>query len=404
VPALGPLAGIRVLDLTRVLAGPFASLMLADLGAEVIKVERPRDGDETRHVEPMREGESHYFIAVNRNKLGIAVDMKDPRGHDIVAQLAARSDVLLENFRPGVIARLGLDYETLRGASPRLIYCSISAFGQTGPYARRSALDVAVQALSGAMSLTGDPDGPPTRMGLPMADLCGALMAVIGIQAALLERERTGRGQLVDISLHDGMISLLMYLAGRYFFTGEDPAKVGTGHHGIVPYGAFQASDGYMVIANIGESFWPKICRAIGRPELANDPRYDSNAKRVARRGEVDLLLKSVMLKQTAAYWDRMFDEHDVPHAPILRVSEALGHPQTVARGMVTEIEHPLLGPLKALGRPIRMPYHDAAAIRSAPLLGEHSAAVLRDVLGYGPQVIAELASQGVISLGGRVP
>src|SRR5205807_6886044 len=248
-----------------------------------------------------------------------------------LVDLARRSDVFIENFRPGVAQRLGLDYESLSKENPRLIYCSISAFGQTGPYSSRSALDIAIQAMSGVMSITGEPDGPPTRMGLPMADLCGGLFAVVGVLSAVYERERTGRGQFVDFSMLDGMVGLLMYMATRVFMTGADSPKIGTGHYGIVPYGAFPASDGHIVIANIGEAFWPKICAALGFPELATDQRYDTNPKRVARRAEVDALVKAAMRKRTVAEWDQVLEAHDVPHAPILKVSEVLRHPQVIA-------------------------------------------------------------------------
>jgi crotonobetainyl-CoA:carnitine CoA-transferase CaiB-like acyl-CoA transferase len=393
----GPLEGLRVLDLTRVLVGPFASMLLGDLGAEVIKVERPGEGDETRHVEPLQEGESHYFLAINRNKLGIAVDMKQPAGKEILVELARRSDVFLENFRPGVAKRLGLDYETLHEINPRLVYCSISAFGQTGPYASRSALDIAIQAMSGVMSLTGEPDGPPTRMGLPMADLCGGLYAVIGVLSAINERERTGRGQFIDFSMLDGMVGMLMYMATRVFMTGEDSPKIGTGHYGIVPYGAYPARDGYLVIANIGELFWPKICAAIGRPELADDPRYDTNPKRVARRVEVDSLLTEALVTKTVAEWDAVLERYDVPHAPILKVSEVLANPQVRARGMVTEYEHPRLGTFPALGRAIRFPDHEGVPIKAPPLLGEDDERVIGGLLGYSPERIAELRRDGVI-------
>jgi crotonobetainyl-CoA:carnitine CoA-transferase CaiB-like acyl-CoA transferase len=396
-PSKGPLEGLRVLDLTRVLVGPFAAMQLGDLGAEVIKVERPGDGDETRHVEPLRDGESHYFIAINRNKLGIAVDMKQPAGREVLVELARRSDVFLENFRPGVAKRLGLDYETLKEINPRLVYCSISAFGQTGPYASRSALDIAIQAMSGVMSVTGEPDGPPTRMGLPMADLCGGLYAVIGVLGAVYERDRTGRGQFVDFSMLDGMVGMLMYMATRVFMTGEDSPKIGTGHYGIVPYGAYPARDGHLVIANIGEMFWPKICAAIGRPDLAQDARYDTNSKRVARRAEVDALLKEALAERTVAEWDAILERHDVPHAPILEVSEVLAHPQVRARGMVAEYEHPRLGRFPALGRAIRFPEHADVPIKAPPLLGEDDERVLGGLLGYSPERIAELRRAGVI-------
>jgi len=386
-----------VLDLTRVLVGPYATMVLADLGAEVIKVERPGEGDETRHVAPLKNGESHYFLAVNRNKLGLAVDMKRPEGKQILVDLARRSDVFIENFRPGVARRLGLDHESLSAENPRLIYCSISAFGQTGPFASRSALDIAIQAMSGVMSITGEPDGPPTRMGLPMADLCGALYAVVGVLSAVYERERTGRGQFIDFSMLDGMVAMLMYMATRVFMTGEDAPKIGTGHYGIVPYGAFPASDGYLVIANIGEAFWPKICAAIGRPDLAGDPRYDTNEKRVARRAEVDALVASATALKTVAEWDEILERHDVPHAPILRVSEVLEHPQVLARGMVSEFDHRRVGRFPALGRAIRLPDHEGEPLRPPPLLGEHNLQVLRDLLGYSPERIETLRAEGVI-------
>jgi crotonobetainyl-CoA:carnitine CoA-transferase CaiB-like acyl-CoA transferase len=403
-PSKGPLEGLRVLDLTRVLVGPFASQMLGDLGAEVIKVERPGEGDETRHVEPLKEGESHYFLAINRNKLGIAVDMKQPAGREILVELARRSDIFLENFRPGVAKRLGLDYESLREVNPRLVYCSISAFGQTGPYASRSALDIAIQAMSGVMSVTGEPDRPPTRMGLPMADLCGGLYAVIGVLSAIHERQLTGHGQFIDFSMLDGMVGMLMYMATRVFMTGEDSPKIGTGHYGIVPYGAFPASDGYLVIANIGEMFWPKICAAIGRPELAGDHRYDSNPKRVARRAEVDALLKEALATRTVAEWDAIFEQHDVPHAPILQVSEVLANAQVLARGMVTEYEHPRLGRFPSLGRAIRFPDHEGVPMKAPPLLGEDDERVLDGLLGYSAERIAELRRAGVIGESGEGP
>jgi crotonobetainyl-CoA:carnitine CoA-transferase CaiB-like acyl-CoA transferase len=373
-------------------------MLMGDLGAEVIKVERPGEGDETRHVAPFRDGESHYFLAVNRSKSGIAIDMKQPAGREIVLDLARRSDVLVENFRPGVAKRLGLDYETLKAVNPRLVYCSISAWGQTGPYAQRSALDIAVQAMSGVMSLTGEPGGPPTRMGLPMADLCGALYAVIGVLSAIHERERTGHGQFIDLSMLDGMVGMLMYAATRVFMTGEDSPKIGTGHLGVVPYGAFATSDGHLVIANIGEMFWPKICAAIGRPELATDPRYDTNPKRVARRDEVNALLEEALATRTVAEWDAILETFDVPHAPILEVSEVLANPQVLARGMVTEYEHPRLGRFPSLGRPIRFPDHQGVPLKAPPLLGEDDERVLRDLLCYSAAKVEELRKQGVIA------
>lgn len=398
-PGSGPLAGTRVLDLTRVLAGPYSTMLLADLGAQVIKVERPGIGDETRFIPPISNGESHYFLSINRNKLGIALDLQNPRGLDICIELAKRSDVLIENFRPGVAARLGLGYERLSEVNPRLIYCSISAFGQTGPWAERAAFDIAIQALSGAMSVTGEVGRPPIRMGLPVGDLSGGLFGAIGVLAALLERERTGSGKLVDVSLLDSMVGLLGYLAGRYFMTGEDPWPVGAGHHSIVPYGAFKAADGYIVIATLTESFWPKLCAALGLDHLAGDSRYDTNAKRVALRGEVDEVIGDVIAGKPVDDWCQILLAADVPYAPVLRISQVLSLPQVLARGMVAEADHPHLGPIRFPGRPIRFGDQSDQRFAPPPLLGQHTASVLKEVLGYNDNDIDRLVRDGAIAI-----
>ncbi len=393
----GPLAGIRVLDLTRVLAGPFATSLLADMGADVIKVERPGDGDETRHLAPLREGESHYFLCINRNKRGIVVDMKQPAGRQLLLDLARVSDVCIENFRPGVTRRLGLDYESVKAVRPDIVYCSISAYGQTGPYAGRSAFDVAIQAMGGAMSVTGEPGGRPMRMGLPMADLSAGLFAAIGILAAVVERQRTGQGQLVDVSMMDAMVGLLTQYAGRYFMTGEDVQPVGSGHPSVSPYGTYETADGHIVIANLGESFWPKIAHAIGRADLAADPRYRTNPERVSRRQEVDELVNAETHKRTTAEWERIFEAEDVPHAPVLKVSQVLTHPQVLAREMVTEVEHVRLGRVPSTGRAIRFSAHEREAMRAAPVLGQDTDEVLRELLGYDEAHIGGLRRDGVV-------
>jgi len=394
----GPLAGIRVLDLTRVLAGPFATSLLADMGADVIKVERPGDGDETRHLAPMRDGESHYFLSVNRNKRGIVVDMKQPAGRQVVLDLARVSDVCIENFRPGVTERLGLDYEAVKRVRPDIIYCSISAYGQTGPYAGRSAFDVAIQAMGGAMGVTGEPGGRPMRMGLPMADLSSGLYAAIGVLAAVVERQQTGRGQLIDVSMMDAMVGLLTQYAGRYFMTGEDVEPVGSGHPSVSPYGTYATADGYIVIANLGESFWPKIAHAIGRPDLAADPRFRTNAERVSRRQELDDLVTAATRKRSTAEWERIFEAEDVPHAPVLKVSQVLTHPQVLAREMVSEVEHARLGRFPTTGRAVRFSAHEGEPMRAAPVLGQDTDEVLREVLGYDAARVAELRESGVIA------
>ena len=393
----GPLAGIRVLDLTRVLAGPFATMLLADLGADVIKVERPGDGDETRHIPPQRLGESHYFLSVNRNKRGIVLDFKEPRGRELALELARASDVLIENFRPGVTARLGLDYEAVREVNPEIVYCSISAFGQSGPLARRSAFDVAMQAMGGVMSLTGEPGGPPMRSGLPLADLATGLFAAVGLLAAVVEKRRTGRGQLVDVAMFDSMAGLLTQYAGRYFMTGESAQRVGNGHPGVAPYGTYEAKDGDIVIANLGESFWPKIAGAIGRPELAGEERFATNALRVANRRELDELINAQTRQRTVAEWETIFETFDVPHAPVLTVEQVLEHPQAGARGMVTEVDHPALGPTRVTGRAVNLPAHPEPRLRPAPLLGEHTDQVLVEVLGCSTERLRELRQAGVL-------
>jgi crotonobetainyl-CoA:carnitine CoA-transferase CaiB-like acyl-CoA transferase len=393
----GPLNGIRVLDLTRVLAGPFATMLLADLGADVVKVERPGDGDETRHLEPLREGESHYFVSVNRNKRGVVIDLKLPAGRDLALALAGVSDVLIENFRPGVTGRLGLDYDAVRRVNPEIVYCSISAFGQTGPLSQRGAFDIAMQAMGGVMSVTGEPDGPPLRSGLPMADLGTGLFAAVGILAAAVEKQRTGRGQLVDVAMFDAMAGLLTQHAGRYFMTGERAGRPGNRHPAVAPYGTFPAADGDIVIANLGESFWPKTARALGRPELADDERFRTNAGRLRNRAELDALISAETRHRSVAEWEAIFEAHDVPHAPVLDVGQVLEHPQARARGLVTEVVHRVLGRMRTTGRAINLPAHPDARPTAAPLLGEHTDEVLRELLGATPEQLREWRDAGVI-------
>jgi crotonobetainyl-CoA:carnitine CoA-transferase CaiB-like acyl-CoA transferase len=388
---------VRVLDLTRVLAGPFATLLLADLGAEVWKVEHPDGGDETRQIPPAVGGESHYFASINRNKKSVAIDLKDPRGRALALDLAARADVVVENFRPGVAERLGLAYDQLSGSNPRLVYCSISAFGQTGPWADRTAFDVSVQALSGLMSLTGEPGGAPARAGLPMADLTAGLMAVVGILSALVERDRSGRGQVVDTSMLDSMVGMLTYLAGRWFMTGEDVSRVGSGHPSAVPYGAYPTADGYIVLATLYESYWPVLCRAVGRADLAANPAFATNEQRLARRAEVDAELAAALRTRTTAAWEEAFRAVDLPAAPILTVGQVLTHPQVAARGLVHEVDHPSLGPTQVVGPTIAFSRSASPTPSPAPLLGQDTAEVLSSVLGLEGDEITRLVGDGVV-------
>jgi len=393
----GPLNGIRVLDLTRVLAGPFATMLLGDLGADVIKVERPGEGDETRQLPPMRGGESHYFLSVNRNKRGIVIDLKKAAGAKLALELARVSDVVIENFRPGVTARLGLDYESVRRVNPEVVYCSISAFGQNGPMAGRSAFDIAMQAMGGVMSVTGEAGGRPLRSGLPLADLGTGLFAAVGVLAAVVEKQRTGRGQLVDVAMFDAMAGLLTQYAERYFMTGESVRPVGNGHPAVAPYGTYAASDGEIVIANLGESFWPKIAGAIGHPELIEDERFRTNAERLKRRDELDALMNAETSRRSIAEWESTFEAHDVPHAPVLSVAQVLEHPQAGARRLVTEVEHSRLGRIRTTSRAINLPAHPAPQPSAAPTLGEDTDQVLREVLGCSDDQLHAWRDAGVI-------
>jgi crotonobetainyl-CoA:carnitine CoA-transferase CaiB-like acyl-CoA transferase len=390
------LAGTRVLDLSRILSGPYATMILGDLGADIIKVEHPR-GDDVRAIPPLRGGESHYFLSVNRNKRSIVIDLKTDRGRQAVVDLARHCDVVVENFRPGVAAALGLDYQRLSTVNPALVYCSISGFGQSGPWARRTAFDVVVQALSGAMSVTGEADGPPLRLGLPVADLSAGLYGAIGVLAGLAHRHRTGEGLYVDVGMLDSTVGLLGYLAGRYFLTGENPPKAGNGHQSLVPYGTFKARDGYLVVATVTESVWPRLCQALELPELASDERYDRGSKRLERRDEVNALVAAALARQDVDEWCRRFTAADVPHAPILSVEQALAHEQVRARRMVRQVDHPALGEMSVPGPVIKFPGLGEPDIDPPPVLGADTAAVLVKVAGYSLADVRALEAAGII-------
>lgn len=393
----GPLAGLRVLDLTRVLAGPMASQLLGDLGAEVIKVEPPGKGDETRGFAPFFGTESHYFVNLNRGKRSIVLDLSAPDGADILRALAAKSDILVENFRPGVMDRLGLSAASLMAANPRLIYCAISGFGMTGPLREKPSFDIVTQAMSGVLSVNGERDHAPVKLGIPMGDMSGGIFGAISILSALHERSVTGRGRLIDVSLYDGTMSLLGYLSQLAEATGQDPRPMGNAHPSIVPYDAFPASDGSIVIACLAERFWPKLCNALGLPEMGRDPRYGSIALRREHRAEIEPRIAAVTATRTVDEWERILLEHDVPHAPVLGVRAAMAHPHAKARRMVEEVEHPTAGTLRLLGRAIKFPGAEQPPLTPPPTLGQHSAEVLRDELGLSDEAIAALRARGVI-------
>ncbi|MFT4053675.1 MAG: CoA transferase [Novosphingobium sp.] len=394
----GPLSGVRVIDFTRVLAGPAASLALADLGAEVFKIEPPGTGDETRSFPPTRDGESHYYLAVNRGKKSIVVDLKTPQGLALVRDLATRCDVLVENYRPGVMERLGLGWEQLHAINPRLIYCSISGYGQTGPLRDRPSFDIVLQAMSGALSMNGEAGGLPTKLGIPLGDLVGGINGPIGILSALYERERTGLGRHIDVSLMDGLMGMLGYIAQLAFFTGTDPQRVGSQHPNLVPYGIFPAREGSIVVACLTPGFWARICRSIGRQDLSEDPRYDTLEKRRDAREEVNAIVAGFTSRHAVDELVSIFTAHEVPHAPILGVTEALAQPQAQARGMVVETEHAVLGRIPIVNRPIRFTDAEQPAPHAPPVLGQHTDSILADVLDLSPERIAALRDAGVVA------
>src|SRR6266567_7533081 len=393
----GPLAGIRVIDLTRVLAGPFATQSLGDLGAEILKIEPPGGGDETRRFPPFIAGESHYFLGINRNKKSLVIDLQQAAGADILRRLVAGADILVENYRPGVMDRLGLGYDHLAVVNPRLIYCAISGFGLNGPLSDKPSFDIVTQALTGALSINGARGHMPVKLGIPLGDMVGGVFGPIAILAALHERTLTGRGRLIDISLYDGLIGMLGYFAQLAFITGEDPPPMGSSHPNIVPYGSFPAADGSIIIAVLSESFWGKLCEALERPGLAEDPRFLTPTLRRDNRDDVDRLIAEVTRTRSVAEWQERLTKFDVPHAPVLGVTAALAHPHALAREMVVTAEHATAGPLRLAGRPIKFPGAPQRPSTAPPTLGQHTVQVLREELGCSDAQITALRRDGVI-------
>jgi crotonobetainyl-CoA:carnitine CoA-transferase CaiB-like acyl-CoA transferase len=392
------LDGIRVLDLSRVIAGPFCSQILGDMGAEVIKVEQPGVGDDSRTWgPPFMQGESVYFFSINRNKKSVTVDMKDPRGMAIVRELAKRSDVLLENFKPGTLERLGLEWEGLHRDNPRLVFCSVSGFGRTGPSAERGGYDVIVQAVGGLMGITGDPDGPPVKVGVALTDICTALYAHGAILAALYARERTGEGQRIDLSLLETQIAVLINIASSYLNAGEIPGKWGTAHVNIVPYQAFRMRDGYMIIGAANDRLWVKLCEAIGLAEMARDPAYATNAQRVAHREEIVRRLEERFGARTRKEWEAVLAPLGIPCGPINRMDEVFADPQVRHLQMVLEAEHPQVGRMRMVRNPVTFSRTPVDLRQAPPKLGEHTEEILRNLLGYSAAEVEALRAANVI-------
>jgi crotonobetainyl-CoA:carnitine CoA-transferase CaiB-like acyl-CoA transferase len=374
-----PLDNIRVVDFSRVLAGPFASQALSDFGAEVVKIENPDGGDDTRAWgPPFVKGESAYFLSANRGKKSVALNLKEERSRKLVRRLIEKSDVVLENFRPGTMDRLGFGYDACRMLNPKIIYCSISGYGQTGPEKDRPGYDLVAQGLSGVMDVTGPAGGDPHKVGTSVADLVAGLYAVQGVLLAVIARERTGKGQMVDVALLDGLISLLTYQAGIFFASGQSPRRRGNQHPTICPYETFRASDGYFNVAVGSERLWETFCGAIEKAELAKDPRFKSNADRVQNRAELTEALEKLFAKRPQADWLALFDRHGVPAGPIYSVGQALGQPQALARAMVLGAEHKKAGKIRMLGIPVKLSETPGLPQGAPPTLGEHTEEIFR--------------------------
>ncbi|MCX6354142.1 MAG: CaiB/BaiF CoA-transferase family protein [Candidatus Aureabacteria bacterium] len=392
-----PLEGIKVLDFTRVLAGPFCTMILGDMGAEVIKIEQPGKGDDTRAFgPPFAKGESAYFLSVNRNKKSITLDMKSEQGKEAVRRLIARSDILVENFKPGTLKKLGFDYASAAKINPRIIYASVSGFGQTGPWSGKAGYDLAIQGLGGIMSITGDPSGPPYKVGVSQADLVAGLHAVQGIFLALYVREKTGHGQLIDISMLDCQIALLSFQAGIYFMTGVSPMRKGNQHPTICPYETFKSSDRYITIAVGNDKLWQKFCSLLGLEELRDHPDFATNPKRVQNRDKLFPVIQRVIEQKESAQWIRLLEENGIPAGSILSVEEALHHPQVIAREMVRTIDHPVLGALPQAGIPVKLSETPGEIVSPPPRLGEHTDEVLKE-LGFSGDEIASMRAGGIV-------
>ena len=392
------LEGIRVLDLTRALAGPFCTLMLGDYGADVIKIEIPGTGDDTRHWGPPFIGdESAYFLSINRNKRSLTLNFKEEKAREIFLKLVEDSDVVVENFTPGVMSRFGLEYETVKRANPGIIYCSISGFGQDGPYQSRPAYDQIMQGISGLMSITGDPEGEPEKIGVAVTDIGAGMWAAFAVMSALFRREQDGEGQYIDISMLDAQVAWLTYQAGYYFAYGRPPQRLGKAHPTLVPYQAFMAKDGkYFNVAVGSERLWERFCQAVKRDDLKDHPDYATNGVRVENRATLAPLLQEYFLTRDADDWVKDLQANSVPAGPINDLADVFSDPQVLHRDMFLEIPHPTLGSVKQTGLPIKFSRTPGGLDQHPPLLGEHNQAILQD-LGYSESEIQELVTRSVI-------
>jgi len=396
--AAGPLAGMRVLELAQIMAGPTAGMMLADMGADVIKVEKLPGGDDSRgYGEPRVNGVSAPFLMLNRNKRGIALNLKHPDGRGILLRMVRDADVLTENYRKGTLEKLGLGYDVLVRENPGLIYCAVSGYGRDGPYANKGGFDLIAQGFAGLMSVTGEPGGPPVKTGNSVADINAGILAVAGVLAAYVHKLKTGEGQVVDTSLMEAALQQTYWHAAILFATGESPGPTGSAHLLTAPYQAFRASDGWINIGGANQSNWERICDVLERPEWRDDPRFRTNTDRMANIDVLAAAMNAVLASRSKAAWIEAFDAAGVPAGPVHTIAEALNHPQTLARGMVVDLEHPEAGATKALGCPIHFSSTPTSVTRAAPLLGQHTREVLAEY-GYSHADVDRFIADGVIA------
>lgn len=390
------LEGITVLDLSHALAGPFCSMTLGDHGANVIKLEPPGSGDIARAWGSRGpSGDAGYFVSLHRNKRGIVIDLKNPRGKALYLELIEKADVVLENYRVGALQKLGLGYDVAKARNPGIIYCSISGFGQDGPYRDRAALDLVLQAESGMISVTGSADGATARAGVSIADMTAGMNAAFAIMAALRVKEKTGRGQQIDISMMEGQLALLGTMIGDYFMDGQVPQPMGTAYRSLLPYQTFRTQTRDIAIAVGSEKLWKAFCPAIGHPELADDPRYRTNQDRRAHRDELLDKLQAVFLTKPYEAWETILLQTGIPMGAINDIAQVVEHPQVKARGSLTQVEHPRLGTVRVVGPAARLSETPAAVRTASPLLGQHTDEVMQEVLGLNPAQIAELRAAG---------
>jgi crotonobetainyl-CoA:carnitine CoA-transferase CaiB-like acyl-CoA transferase len=402
----GPLAGIRVLDLSRILAGPWASQMLADLGAEVIKIERPGSGDDTRSwgppYMPDQKGdattESAYFHGANRGKQSVCIDMSQAQGQALIQDLVLQSDVLIENFKVGGLKKYALDFASLHALNPRLVYCSITGFGQSGPYAERAGYDFMIQAMGGMMSITGEADELPMKTGVAIADILTGLYAANAIQAALMHQQKTGAGQHIDLALLDVQVATLASQAMNYLSTGTSPARLGNAHPNIVPYQAFETSDGYIILAVGNDSQFRRFCELASKPELADDERFQKNRGRVENREALVLQVKEIMLQKSGAEWLEALNARGIPCGPINNIEQVFADPQVQYRGMQLELDHPTAGKVASVASPIRLSQTPIEYQQAPPLLGQHTDDVLSRLLALDNAAITRLRNDGIVA------